>query len=325
MNPTAFHWRDGERRIVFGAGAGDHAWDGADVLTTGRAQAGIPENLLSSAASVRLVPDGQVPDLAARLLDEVRGERLVAWGGGRVIDTAKAIASARGGQVCAVPTTLSGAEMTTGHRPAPGFEGSPRVRPALVLADPELMASAAEPSLRASAMNALAHAAEALYVPGRNPVATLAALRAAALLADGLAELPDGGAEPLALGSVLAGYALDSTGMGLHHVLCQSIVRVCDTPHATTNAIMLPHTVDVMTRLAPGELEPLAAVLGVSPPELGGRVAMLAGGGGRLSELGVGREQLAGVAESAAARDELAGLPDPPSREQLLRMLETAW
>ncbi len=215
---------------------------------------------------------------------EVGSDRLVAWGGGRVIDVAKAIASARDGSVCAVPTTLSGAEMSSGHRTLAGFEDRPRVRPALVLAVPRLMASAPPELLRSSAMNALGHAMEALYVPSRNPVATLAGLRAAELLADGL-DSPDGG-ESLALGSILAGYALGSTELSLHHVVCQTIVRVCSTPHAATNAVMLPHTAEAIAGFAPAEMAPLAEALGVSPAEMPGRIAELAGGGGSLRELG---------------------------------------
>ena len=56
-------------------------------------------------------------------------------------------------------------------------------------------------------MNALAHAVEALYTPLANPVAEMAALRAAELIAAGLADdEPDRPA--LALGALLAGYAV---------------------------------------------------------------------------------------------------------------------
>ncbi len=96
------------------------------------------------------------------------------------------------------------------------------MRPVLVLADPGLMCSLPEPMLRASAMNALAHGAEALYGPRANPVATLAALRGVELLAAG----------DRALGSLLCAYAVDSAGYALHHVLGQTTVRVCGTPHA---------------------------------------------------------------------------------------------
>ena len=48
----------------------------------------------------------------------------MALGGGRVVDTAKAIAGAGEGVCAAVPTTLSGAEMTPFHRTPAGAEGA---------------------------------------------------------------------------------------------------------------------------------------------------------------------------------------------------------
>jgi alcohol dehydrogenase class IV len=321
---TDFVWHDGERVIRFGGNAIEHVWPAVELLTTARAEAGIPSHLVERAAAVRHVPAGAVPDVAAGLADTVAGDRLVAWGGGRVIDVAKALASARGGTVCAVPTTLSGAEMSSGHRTLPGFEDRPRTRPAAVLADARLMTSAPWPILRASAMNALGHAMEALYVPSRNPGATLSGLRAAWLLAEGL-DAPDEGGESLALGSILAGYALGATELSLHHVVCQTLVRVCSTPHATTNAVMLPHTVAAIAGFATDQMTGLAEALGVSLSALPGRIAELAGGGGSLRELGVQRDALEPVAEAAAARSELQRLDQPPSREQLLRLLERAW
>ena len=309
--------------IRFGADALEHLWEGAELLTTARAQAGIPPHLLGRAAAVVHVPAGAVPDAAAGLVGGVLGERLVAWGGGRVVDVAKAIASARGGQVCAVPTTLSGAEMSSGHRTLPGYEDRPRVRPALVLADARLMTSAPPGVLRASAMNALGHAMEALYVPSRNPVATLAGLRAATLLAEGL-ESADGD-ESLALGSILAGYAVGATELSLHHVLCQTVVRVCATPHADTNAVMLPDTAEAIAGFAPDPMADFAAALGVSPSALPGRITELAGGGRSLRDLGVDRDALDPVAEAAAARSELQRLDPTPTRDQLRRLLERAW
>ena len=53
-----------------------------------------------------------------------------------------------------------------------GFDGSALMRPPLVIAAPALMASQPMPDLAASAMNALAHAIEALYTPMANPVAS---------------------------------------------------------------------------------------------------------------------------------------------------------
>ena len=90
---------------------------------------------------------------------------------GRVIDTAKAIAAVRGGRVAAIPTTLSGAEITAIHRLPEGHSAPRLVRPALAVCDPALMTGLPEAELRASAMNALAHGADSLATPLANPVA----------------------------------------------------------------------------------------------------------------------------------------------------------
>ena len=217
------------------------------------------------------VEPGEVPDVAAAIIDRVRNPTLVALGGGRVIDTAKAIAALRGGRVCAIPTTLSGRRDDGIHRLPAGREVYARhhVRPTLVIADPFEMTTLDDRRLRASAMNALGHGAEALYVPFANPVGTLSALRGAELIASALDQPPgerDRGG--LALGSILCAYALDSTGFALHHVVCQTLVRMVGTPHADTNATMLPRTMDAMRGRAPEEIASLAHALGVEPDEI---------------------------------------------------------
>ena len=81
--------------------------------------------------AVHDVPTGRVDEVAGDLLDAVDGDLLVALGGGRVVDVAKALAAARGADAAAIPTTLSAAEMTRGHRHARGVDpATPRVRAA---------------------------------------------------------------------------------------------------------------------------------------------------------------------------------------------------
>jgi alcohol dehydrogenase class IV len=264
---------------------------------------------------VVFVPPGRVDEISAELL---RGHSfspdvlLVALGGGRVIDTAKALAGAVGGRCAAVPTTLSGAEMTGFHRTPAGVEGASLVRPALVLADPDLMTSAPPPILYASAMNALAHAMEALYTPLANPVTSMAALRAATLLAG--EDRSD-----LALGALLAGYASGSTGIAVHHALCQTLVRELGTAHADTNAVMLPHSAAMMDPRAPDELSAFRDAVGVDVGALSARSGLT-----RLGELGVAEEQLSAVAETVAAHPYTANTPDPPGADELLATLRAA-
>src|SRR5206468_8954769 len=100
--------------------------------------------------------------------------------------------------------------MTSRHRlPIGHEEEAPHtVRPALVIADPVEMTTLDERHLRATAMNALGHGAEALYTPLANPVSTLAALRGAELIATALDEpAAQRDRAALALGSLLCSYA----------------------------------------------------------------------------------------------------------------------
>ena len=186
-----FTWLDGERLIRFGEGAAEEApgllrsrgFEGYVLLTTERFRGHL---LAEAAGEVIAVPSGPVAQASAAARSSVGGRPVVALGGGRVIDSAKAIGAADGVPVAAVPTTLSGAELTGFHRLPEGVEGRRLVRPSLVIADPGLMASAQMPLLAATALNALAHAVEALYTPLANPVASMAALRGANLIASGL-------------------------------------------------------------------------------------------------------------------------------------------
>ena len=331
-----FTWRDGERLIRFGEGAAAaeapdlleaHGFVGYVLLTTSRVSDSAP-GVLDAASGVIHVPPGRVDEISAALLEEAGERPLVALGGGRVVDTAKAIAGARGGGPAAIPTTLSGAEMTPFHRTPAGVPGARMVRPALVIADPALMASQPAAQLTASAMNALAHAMEALYTPLANPVTELAALRAAELIASGVPRDPPG-REELALGALLAGYASGAAGIAVHHAVCQTIVRTAGTPHAETNAVMLPHFARLMAGRAPVVMGSFAAALGDpegDPAAAGGRAAALAARSGhtRLSSLGLEEAQLPNIAATAAAHPLLANTPDPPDEEELTRLLHEA-
>jgi alcohol dehydrogenase class IV len=251
---------------------------------------------------------------------------LVALGGGRVVDAAKAIAAISGAEVIAVPTTLSGAEMTGIHRLPEGAEETAKgmVRPSLVIADPEAMTGQEESALRASAMNALAHGADTLYLPGSNPVSEMAALRGAALIAGALDEEREARDRAnLALGSILCGYAIDSAGIGLHHLVCQTLVRVCGTPHAETNAAILPHALAYLAERAPEPYERFATALGTERDRLAERVAEL-GHPQRLGDIGGDESRLAEAVEAMQKRPELQHVPGPPTAEDLKGLVQQA-
>jgi alcohol dehydrogenase class IV len=339
-----FTWRDAGRTVVFrrgGVGAAvevlrEQGVEEFELLSTPRAL-GEAGALAEAAQGVHEVQAGQVPAAAAALLDALspphdaskgaRARPLVALGGGRVVDVAKAVASVSGAQVVAVPTTMSGAEMTGSHRLPDGAEDRVRgtVRPGLVIADPEAMTSQPEEQLRASSMNALAHGADTLYLPLSNPVSEMTALRGAGLIAGALDEAREArDRAALALGSILCGYAIDSAGMGLHHLVCQTLVRLCGTPHAETNAAVLPHSVALLAGRALEAYERLAEVLGTDRAGLSERIEEL-GRPPRLGEVGGDASQVEAAVEAMLQRSELQRVPCPPDGAELRRLVDAAW
>ncbi len=330
---SGFTWRDAGRLVIFRSGAladaptllAEHGFATFELLTTERA---FDSELEAAAASTRNVGPGQVPRTAADLLDAVGGDAYVAHGGGRVIDTAKALAAVTGAAVAAIPTTLSGAEMTGIHRLPSGAEDRAKglVRPRVVIADPEQMTGLPEPMLRASAMNALAHAADSLYTPFANPVSRSTALRGAELIAGSLdQEREDRDRAALALGAILSGYAIDSGMFGLHHVACQTLVRVCGSPHAETNAAILPRAMALMASRAPRQIADLAAALGTAPEAIEDRILGLGGDPAGLGALGADRSRLGEAVAAMLERPELGFSPGGIGAEDLTAMVESAW
>ncbi|HEX2071780.1 MAG TPA: iron-containing alcohol dehydrogenase [Thermoleophilaceae bacterium] len=334
-----FTWVDGERLVRFGAGVVDEAssllasrgFDGYALLTTERAVAAAPA-LAGEAAAVLHVPAGSVPDIAAAVLPDVGDRPLVALGGGRVVDAAKAVAGVERLPCAAVPTTLAGSPMTPFHRLPAGTRGGSLVRPSVVVWDPELAGSLAREQLVATGMNALAHAFESLYVPHANPVAEMAALRAASLFGEQLQrESPN--VMDVALAALLAGYAVGTTGFAIHHALCQTTVRVAGLPHANVNAVVLPHSAAFMAGRAPDAVGRFAAALG-EPGEGDGpaaaavrsSVARLTAETGveGLAELGLDASAIPGIAHAAVGHPAIGNTPGGPPDERELAAVLTA-
>lgn len=330
-----FTWRDAGRTVVFRDGGvaaapqllSEHGFASFELLSTPRALAGAVD-LAAAATAVHEISPGQVPDLAAPLIDSARSQSLVALGGGRVIDVAKAVASVTGAGVAAIPTTMSGAEMTAIHRLPAGAESRVigMVRPALVLADPAAMTGQPEAALRASSMNALAHGADSLYTPLANPVSEMTALRGAELIATSLDQVrEERDPAALALGSLLCGYAIDSAGFSLHHVICQTLVRICGSSHAETNAAILPQAAAFLAPQAPIQFAALATALRTTPDALAPRICELAGNPPGLGAAGADRAKLDEAIEAILQRPDLAFTPTRPDRDELAELIDRAW
>ncbi|GHE77186.1 maleylacetate reductase [Amycolatopsis deserti] len=263
---------------------------------------------------------------------ETGADGCVAVGGGSAIGLAKAIARETGLPIVALPTTYAGSEMTPiwgvseDGRKTTGRD--PKVLPATVLYDPELTVTLPPALTITSGVNALAHSAEALYAPDCSPVTALVAAESVRALAGALPRLRDSPSNPDAradalYGAWLAGAALGSTTMSLHHQLCHILGGTFDLPHAQTHTAVLPHVLAVNLPHVPAALAALRSALGAADPA--GHLFHLArdlGAEMSLKILGLPEDGLTAVIDQALASP--YANPAPVTEAALRRILDGA-
>lgn len=264
---------------------------------------------------------------------EVEADCLVAVGGGSTIGLGKAIALRTDLPQIVVPTTYAGSEAT----PILGQTDQGRkttitdvrVQPEVILYDPELLTTLPLPITVTSALNAMAHAAEALYARDRNPVASLLAVEGLRAFAEGLPRVIDAPSDPAArartlFGAWLCGTVLGQVGMALHHKLCHALGGAFDLPHAETHAILLPHTIAYNESVVPDLLEPLARMLGRARAGDGLHdFAVRMGAPTALRDLGMAEGDLDRAAEVASENPYWN--PRPVDRDEMRALLGAAW
>jgi alcohol dehydrogenase class IV len=257
---------------------------------------------------------------------EVDADALLAIGGGSTVGAAKAVALTARLPIVAVPTTYAGSEvtpvwgLTENGRKTTGTDRA--VLPRVVVYDPELVATLPAALAAASGFNAMAHAVEAMWAPGRNPVSTAVAGEAIARLAAGVRT---GDPAELLCGAWLGASAFAVTGGGLHHKLCHVLGGTFDLPHARTHAVVLPHVLAFNAPGAPDAVARIAQALGTDDAVTGLRALADAHGIPRgLRALGMpedGIEEVAALTAPAVPADN----PVPVGDGALLRLVRAAW
>ena len=183
---------------------------------------------------------------------------LVAAGGGAAIGLAKIIARDRALPILAVPTTYSGSEataiwgMSEGERKFTGKDA--RVLPRTIVYDPDLTLGLPAAVSAASAMNAIAHCVEGLWVSDRTPFLMALATDATRRFAEHLPRVIADGSDREAraeclIAAWLAGTVL-TAGTALQHKLAH-VLGGLGLPHAETHAIILPHVTRFNLAAAP--------------------------------------------------------------------------
>jgi maleylacetate reductase len=259
---------------------------------------------------------------------------IVAVGGGSAIDTAKAASAAAGLPLVSVPTTYSGSEWTpffgvrNPDRRMVGGGGGADL--AGIVYEPKLTLDLPRETSAGTALNALAHAAEALYHPARNEESDRLALEGADLIGEAL---PAVLAEPrdldartrLLRGAASAGEALGRSGLCLGHAMAQALGGRYGLPHGAMNALCLPAALRFNAPIAADELERLGQALGTNEPIA--RVEALArlGGFERLRDFDVPEDELDDVAEATAVRAGARANPRPASPAEIADLFRSIY
>ena len=277
------------------------------------------------------VPSDRIDELAAAVGD---ADGLLAVGGGSAIDLGKAASVATGLPVVSVPTTYSGAEWapTFGIRDAERRMrgGGSGAKLAGIVYDPDLTLGLPLEESVGTAMNALAHCAEALYVKGRNPEADVLALEGARTINETLPRVAAFGQDrqartKLLAGADVAGHALALAGLGLGHAMAQAVGGRYGLPHGALNAICLPAAMSFNEAVAGEEIARFGEALETSDPV--SRVQELGrlGGFERLRDFGVPAEDLDALGDAASQRGGAKANPRRATPEEVAELLRSVW
>ena len=254
---------------------------------------------------------------AAEVYRSSGADGIVAFGGGSVIDAAKAVAFhlQLRPPIVALPTTLSGAEFacsfgqTDDDTLVKGGWRDRSLSPKAIFLDPGLAAETPDWLWASGGMRALDHAAEAILAVNAHPFLNALAESALAILSRRLVLSLTGDEEPR-MDCYYAAWMAHSGSYhiqwGLSHQMGRQLGPRFSLPHGYTSAVLLPAVVELQGRSRPEAEAAIAEALGARPRGAGAALRSLA------RELGL----------PTTLRD--AGVSDRAAVEQLFADLEGA-
>jgi maleylacetate reductase len=277
------------------------------------------------------VPTDRIADVAEAAAGT---DALLPIGGGSAIDLAKAVSTETGLPLVSVPTTYSGAEWTVSfgirdpQRRIRG--GGAGAHLAGIVYEPRLMLELPRAVSGGTALNALAHTAEALYAAGHNPDGDREALAGAPLINEHLPPVLEDGHDldsrtRLLEGAQHAGAALGSAGLALGHAMAQAVGGRYGIAHGTANALCLPAALRFNEPVAGEAIARFGEAVGAEDPAA--RVEELARlvGFTRLRDLGVPEDELDEVAEATVQRGGAKANPRPASAGEVAELFRSIW
>jgi len=282
------------------------------------------ELALRPAARWTEVPSERIADAAQQANDGV-----VALGGGSAIDLGKAISAAADVPLVSIPTTYAGAEWTPYYgirdpeRKMKG--GGSGAHLAAAIYEPELTLSLPRAESVGTALNALAHCAEAMYAKGHNAAGDAHAVQGAALIGEWLPRVVDAPHDleartKLLQGAMHAGAALGASMLALGHAMAQALGGRYGLPHGAMNALTLSPALDFNEAVAPDAVARFREEVGIDVKEL----ARL-GGFERLRDFGVPKEDLPAIAAATVERAGAKANPRPASAADVEQLLHNIY
>lgn len=240
----------------------------------------------------------------------------------------------------AVPTTLSGAEFSDlggstdlRHGTKQGYTG-PFIGPAAVILDPRITVHTPDRLWLSTGVRAVDHAVEALCSINAQPLIDATSVRALALLGRSLkryVNAPDDLAARLdgQLGAWLAATSIRRTEYGASHGLGHALGADAGVPHGITSCVLLPTVMRHNAEVCARQMAEIATALGDAHRPAADQVEELIANLGlptRLSQLGIGHDRLAVIAQKGMANPWVHTNPRKiGSAADLEALLNQAW
>jgi alcohol dehydrogenase class IV len=240
----------------------------------------------------------------------------------------------------AVPTTLSGAEFSdlggctdTRFGTKQGYTGA-FIGAAAVILDPRITVHTPDRLWLSTGVRAVDHAVEALCSVNAQPLIDATSVRALALLSRSLQRYA-GDRDDLdarldgQLGAWLAATSIRRTEYGASHGLGHALGADAGVPHGITSCVLLPTVMRFNAEVCAPQLAEVAAALGDASRPAADQIEDLIARLGlptRLSQLGIGHERLAIIAQKGMANPWVHSNPRKiADAAQLEALLEQAW
>jgi maleylacetate reductase len=270
------------------------------------------------------VPSERVAEAAAEA-----GDGIVALGGGSAIDLGKAVSAEADLPLVSVPTTYAGAEWTPYYgirdpeRKLRG--GGAGAHPRAAVYEPELTLTLPRKETVGTAMNALAHCAEAMYAEDHNAAGDAHAVQGASLIGEWLPQVVErprdlNARTKLLEGGMHAGAALGASMLALGHAMAQALGGRYGLPHGAMNALTLPQALAFNEEVAPEAIRRFREEVGVPVDDL---VAL--GQFGRLRDWGVPEAELPEIAAATVQRAGAKANPRPATAADVERLLHNIY